>query len=257
MDMKAVVEAGGHGLDAVIDNVAKLRSALPGEARALADSAVGTEVASMLSAASERAEVARIAALEAASSAKDGAAGATDAALAKVAEAAESLKARAEEVAEAVEADSSRRSRIPRVLAAVAVTGAAAAAGVLVWRRRQAAAASGAEQEPESGASFGGEVAHTPSVADDESPEVMDPHFAEEVDEAAEELAEEFVEAVEIGEQHVAEPQQPEVPHTPSVADDESPEVMDPHFAEEVDAAADALAEEFVEAVENDEGKAP
>ena len=45
MDMKAVVEAGGHGIDTMIDNVAKLRASLPEEARALADSAVGAEVA--------------------------------------------------------------------------------------------------------------------------------------------------------------------------------------------------------------------
>jgi len=226
MDVKAVVEAGGQGLDTVIDNVAKLRSALPGEARQLADSAVGTDVAAMLAAAGERA----------------------DAAKARAAEAAEAAKAKAVEMVEAsADASTSSRSRLPFVIGAVAVTGAAAAAAVIVWRRRQAAAVE--DLGGETGWHAPTEVVHTPSVADDQSPEVMDPHFAEEVDEVADEIAEEFIEAVD-GEGHVAEAQQPAEPFVPGVADEQSPDVVDEAFAAEVDAVADEIAEEFVESVE-------
>lgn len=248
MDMRTVVEAGGHGLDSLIDNVAKLRASLPEEARALADSAVGTEVAGMLSTASERAETARLRAADAAEVAMAKAAEAADSARAKAAEVRDLAEARAEQAAEA--AGESRRSRIPLVLTAVALTGAAAAAGVLVWRKRQAAA-------PESEADLewhpGTEVSHVDSVADDESPEAMDPHFAEEVDEVAEDLAEEIVEAVG-GEEHVAEPQVPAEPFEPGAADEQSPDVVDETFAAEVDAVAEELAEDIVQAIEGDEG---
>lgn len=237
MDVKAVVEAGGHGLDSVIDNVARLRSVLPEEARQLADSAMGTDVASMLAAAGERADAAKARAAEAA-----------EAARAKAAEAAEVARAKAAELAEAsAEAPRSRRSRLPFVLGAVAVTGAAAAAAVLVWRRRQAAAVQ--DLSGDTGWEMPTEVVHTPSVADDQSPEAMDPHFAEEVDEVADEIAEDFIEAVE-GEADVAEAQQPAEPFVPGVADEQSPDVVDETFAAEVDAVADEIAEDFVESVE-------
>lgn len=236
MDVKAVVEAGGHGLDSVIDGVARLRSVLPEEARQLADSAVGTDVSAMLAAAGERADVAKVRAAETA-----------EAARAKAVEAAHAARAKAAELAEASpDAARDRRSRLPFVLGAVAVTGAAAAAAVLVWRRRQAAAVEDLSgdtgwQQPE--------VVHTPSVADDQSPEAMDPHFAEEVDEVADEIAEDFIEAVE-GEADVARAQQPAEPFVPGVADEQSPDVVDETFATEVDAVADEIAEDFVERIE-------
>jgi hypothetical protein len=251
MDVKAVVEAGGHGLDTVIDNVAKLRSVLPEEARQIADSAVGTDVAAMLTAAGERAEVAKAKAAEAAEAAKAKAAEAAEAAMERAAEVAEAARERSSELAEAsAEAAGEGRSRLPVVLGAVAVTGAAAAAAVLVWRRRQAAAAR--ELSGEVVWESFSEVTHTDSVADDQSPETADPHLAEEIDEIADEIAEEFVEALTVveAELDVAEAQSPAEPFVAGVADEQGPESADPSFADEVDAAADALAQGIVDAIE-------
>lgn len=252
MDMKAVVEAGGHGIDSVIDNVAKLRSALPEEARALADSAVGAEVASMLNAASERADTARQRAAEAAEVARTKAAEAAEAARQRAAEIREVAEERAEQAAQAAQEDSPR-SRLPLVLTALALTGAAAAAGVLVWRRRQAAAAQGGAEQAWHPSD---QVSHVPSVADDQSPEAMDPELAEEIDEVADELADDIVEAIgeDLGaEEHVEQAQAPDEPFVPGVADEQSPDVIDEGFAAEVDAVADEIAEEIVEAIEGDE----
>ena len=243
MDVKTVVEAGGHGLDAVIDNVAKLRAVLPEEARELADSAVGTEVAAMLTAAGERAEVAKARASEAAEAAK-----------ARAAEAAEAARARTAELAESsAEAAGEARSRLPMLLGAVAVTGAAAAAAVLVWRRRQAAAAR--ELSGEVVWESFSEVTHTDSVADDQSPEAADPHLAEEIDEIADEIAEEFVEALTVVEAKldVAEAQVPAEPFVPGAADEQSPDSIDESFAAALDAAADELAQGIVDSIEEPE----
>ena len=136
------------------------------------------------------------------------------------------------------------------VLGAVAVTGASAAAAVLVWRRRQAAAAAELSGEPTWAA--GADVTHIDSVADDQGPEAMDPHLAEEIDEVADELAEDFIEAIEV-EGEVAEAPKPSEPFVPGVAADQSPDTVDPGLAAGLDQVADEVSSTFIDAIEEPE----
>ena len=96
-------------------------------------------------------------------------------------------------------------------------------------------------------------------VADEQSPDVVDEDFAHEVDEAADEIAAEVVDAIEVpGEAahgHVDDAPEPAEPFVPGVADEQSPDVVDEQFAREVDEAADEIASAVVDAVEAPEGK--
>lgn len=164
-----------------------------------------------------------------------------------------------------------RSSKKPLIIAAAAL--AAAGAGLYFWKRRQAAAAahlsgdtewataSGAH--PSSGAypaAAAPAAASTfqPGVADEQSPDAVDEEFAHEVDEAADELAEEIVDAIEVpadaAHRHVEEAPGPAAPFVAGVADEQSPDAEDAGFAAEVDSAADQIATSVVDAIEPPEG---
>jgi hypothetical protein len=90
-------------------------------------------------------------------------------------------------------------------------------------------------------------------MADTQSPDVIDEQFAREVDAEADQLAEEIVTAVE-GPHAVPQPVAEDEPFEAGMAADQSPDTIDPGFAAEVDAAADQLAGDIVEAVEEPKG---
>ena len=134
---------------------------------------------------------------------------------------------------------------------AVVGIGAAAGAGYALYTRRRAAERRRAQEQ---GDSFAAPApAFVPGMADTQSPDVVDEHFAEEVDAVAEELAEDLVEAVEGPLDHGDEPA-PAEHFEPGMADTESPDVEDEEFARQVDAVADEFAKDIVEAVEEPKG---
>jgi hypothetical protein len=155
--------------------------------------------------------------------------------------------------------------RILRAAVGVLVVAAAAGGGYAVWSKRRAAARahqSGEEQwtgghpagaEVFDHAGAAGAAAFQPGMADTQSPDVIDEQFAREVDAEADQLAEEIVEAVEQPEHADAAPAEAE-PFEAGVAADQSPDTIDPAFASEVDAAADQLAGDIVDAVEEPKG---
>jgi hypothetical protein len=150
----------------------------------------------------------------------------------------------------------------------VLLTAAAAGTGYYVWQQRKAAAVQHLSGEGEWGAGHpsGAEVfehgepvaAFQPGMADTQSPDVVDEQFGRDVDAEADQLAEEIVEAVEVPETHLGHHEEAPVaeaePFEPGMADTQSPDVVDEQFGKEVDAAADELAEEIVEGVEEPKG---
>jgi hypothetical protein len=153
---------------------------------------------------------------------------------------------------------------LTKVGVGVLLAASAAAAGYYVWQQRRAAAVQHLSGEGEWGAGHpaGAEVfahaepepAFQPGMADTQSPDVVDEQFAKDVDAEADQMAEEIVEAVD-AEPHMGHAQAPAAePFEPGMADTQSPDVVDDQFAKEVDAAADALAEEIVEGVEEPKG---
>lgn len=231
MELKDVVGVGQAGLSAVLEEVAKVRADAEVEA---AD-----------------AEAAEIELAEADSEAGNPAAHALADVIGQVQHRAPDLLA----AASAVVIPAARRRGTRRALVGVVALGAAAGAGYLLWRKRQQAMSdelsgvspwAGTEEAgPESEEFMAG-------MADLDNPDVVDEQFAKEVDEVADELAEDLVAAVEVpGESHDEDvPPQPEEPFEPGMADLDSPDVVDEEFATQVDAEADQFAANLVDAVE-------
>ncbi len=96
-----------------------------------------------------------------------------------------------------------------------------------------------------------------PGMADTQSPDVVDEEFAHEVDEAADELAAEVVEGIEVDADatDLEDAPKPAEPFVPGVADEQSPDVVDGDFAAQVDSVADQIAGSVVDAIETPEGK--
>jgi hypothetical protein len=162
--------------------------------------------------------------------------------------------------AEQAAASLRRSSKKPLLIGAAVLV--AAGGGYLVWRRRQAAAAAHLTGEDEWGAPPAAPATvseFVPGMADVQSPDVVDEGFAHEVDEAADELAAEVVDAIEVpgdaAHEHVHDAPEPAEPFVPGVADEQSPDVVDDDFAAQVDSAADDIAGAVVDAIETPEGK--
>jgi hypothetical protein len=254
MGPTSIVHAGEAGLTTVVEGMAKVREVLPDGLREAADrrlggeSALGKGVLAMVDTVAEE-------------SAKAKAAKATQAAEAATARAATAadLEKRALAIVATTEAAAKEpRGRGGRILLGGLALGAAAGGAYFVWRRRQAAAEAhlsgeGAWGSPPAAAPF------MPGVADEQSPDVVDDKFAEEIDQAADELAAEVVDAIDVpgegahGEVDAAP--EPAEPFMPGVADEQSPDVVDEDFAHQVDEAADEIASAVVDAVEAPEGK--
>ena len=221
MEFKDVVGVGQAGLTAVLDEVAKLRE--PDDEH-------------------ESAEVATLVEAEAKERNDDEGRHGLD-----VKELVASVATLAAPVALKAAPTVARKSA--KSLMVVALVGAAAGAGYMVWKRRKAAANAELSGESPFAAPFPAPFER--GTADLDSPDVVDPEFAKEVDEAADELAEEFVEAVEGSEEALDDVLAEEGGEfQKGIADLDSPDVVDEQFAKEVDEAADALAEDFVESVE-------
>lgn len=238
MDLKGMEAAG-------LTVVAKVREAIPPEVLAKVeetltrDSPLAKQVISVLDAAAEQSEEMRERAAEVALAAKEQ--------VADLAVAVREKSAERDVAKESAVESGNRRGVVVKVAVGTVVVAAAAGAAFAVWKRRKAAAVEHLSGE--------GEWAtppvtpFVPGVADEQSPDIVDEHFAEEVDEAADELATEFVDAVE-GIEETAEAPAPEAPFVPGVADEQSPDAVDDQFAKEVDEAADELAADLVEAIE-------
>ncbi len=152
-----------------------------------------------------------------------------------------------------------RSARKPLMISAAVLL--AAGGGYLVWRRRQAAAEAHLSGEGEWGSAPAAPSTVSPfvaGVADEQSPDVVDETFAHEIDEAADEIAAEVVDAIEVpGEaahEHVHDAPEPAEPFVPGVADEQSPDAVDETFAHEIDEVADEIAAEVVEGIETPEG---
>jgi len=238
MDLKGMEAAG-------LTVVAKVREAIPPEVLAKVeetltrDSPLAKQVISVLDAAAEQSEEMRERAAEVALAAKEQ--------VADLAVAVREKSAERDVAKESAVESGNRRGVVVKVAVGTVVVAAAAGAAFAVWKRRKAATVEHLSGE--------GEWAtppvtpFVPGVADEQSPDIVDEHFAEEVDEAADELATEFVDAVE-GIEETAEAPAPEAPFVPGVADEQSPDAVDDQFAKEVDEAADELAADLVEAIE-------
>ncbi|MCU0294180.1 MAG: hypothetical protein MUF10_19715 [Thermoanaerobaculaceae bacterium] len=153
-----------------------------------------------------------------------------------------------------------RSSKKPLIISAAVLV--AAGGGYLVWKRRQASAQAHLSGEGEWGTAPAAPAKvpeFTPGMADVQSPDVVDEEFAHDVDEAADELAAEVVEAIEVpaehGHAHLADAPEPAEPFVPGVADEQSPDVVDDAFAAQVDGVADDIAGAVVDAIESPEGK--
>ncbi len=263
MGPTSIVHAGEAGLTTVVEGMAKMREALPDSIREAADrrlggeSALGKGVLAMVDTVAEE-------------SAKAKATKATQAAEAASARAATSaaLEKRALALAATTEAAAKEpRGRGGRLLLGGLALSAAVGGAYFVWRRRQQAASAHLSGEGEWGApstataaGAAGPVApFMAGVADEQSPDVVDDDFAHEVDEAADEIAAEIVDSIEVpGERahgHVDDAPEPAEPFVPGVADEQSPDVVDEQFAREVDEAADEFASAVVDAVESSDGK--
>ncbi len=248
-----MVQASEAGLTSVVEGMAKVRGAMPDTIREAADrklggdTALGKGVLAMVDTVAEESAKAKVAkaalAAEAAAIAKRNAAA--------LAESAESA---------ALEVRGGRGRAGKLVIGGLAVA-AAAGGAYFVWKRRQASAQAHLSGEEEWGAAPAAEAKVTefmPGMADVQSPDVVDADFAHEVDEAADELAAEVVEAIEVpaerGDGHVAAAPEPAEPFVPGVADEQSPDVVDDDFAAQVDSAADDIAGAVVDAIETPEG---
>jgi hypothetical protein len=158
-------------------------------------------------------------------------------------------------------AASLRRSSKKPLIIGVAVL-AAAGGAYFVWKRRQAASQAHLSGDDEWGGTPPEQakvVEFMPGMADVQSPDVVDEGFAHDVDEVADELAAEVVEAIEVpaeaGAGHVADAPEPAEPFVPGVADEQSPDVVDDDFAAQVDSVADDIAGAVVDAIETSEGR--
>ena len=219
MEFKDVVGVGQAGLSAVIEEVAKVRNVDADELAERADGALsGPEHA-----VAEAGHAVVDAGHAAAGHVKD------------LATAALSLAAPA--------VVSHRKGR--KALVTVAVIGAAAGAGYLMWKRRSRSIEAELSGESQFAAPV---VPFQPGTADVDSPDVVDEQFAREIDEVAHELAEEIVESIEVPSEAAEAVETGEF--QPGMADLDSPDVRDEQFAREVDQAADEIAEDIVEAIE-------
>lgn len=260
-DLRNTVRAASEaGLVAVTEGFAAFREALPEETRAHAEQVLGgasptrRRAVALAEGAVERAEEAgRRAAhrLEAARAqaqqrAEDIAqdAGGPTSPVGVVAEA-----ARAAVVKEAVVEESRSGGNVWKMALAVVAIGAAAGAGYAVYAKRTSAARKAAESEGDWSAAPAAAGGFVPGMADTQSPDVVDEAFARDVDAAADELAEDFVEAVE-GPLDEAAEAAPAEPFQPGMADTQSPDVVDDDFAAQVDAVADELAGDIIDAIE-------
>jgi hypothetical protein len=252
----AVRAASEAGLVAVTEGVATFREALPEQTRANAEEAivgrapVRRGVVGLVEAAAERAEEAgrraaqrmEAARLEAQGAGSEGDAG-------RPVRVAVDEAARAVVVKEAAVEESRSAGTVWKMALAVVAIGAAAGAGYAVYAKRKAAARQHLEGEGEWGTQPAPAGAFVPGMADTQSPDVVDEAFARDVDAAADELAEEIVEAVE-GPAEEAPEAAAAQPFEAGMADTQSPDVVDEDFAAQVDAVADELAGDIVDAVE-------
>ncbi len=94
-------------------------------------------------------------------------------------------------------------------------------------------------------------------MADTQSPDVVDEVFAHEVDEAADTLAAEVVDGIDVAADaaDLEDAPKPAEPFVPGVADEQSPDVVDDDFAAQVDSVADEIAGSVVDAIETPQGK--
>jgi hypothetical protein len=253
-----MVHAGEAGLTSVVEGMAKVRGALPDSIRDAADrklgadSTLGKGVLAMVDTVAEE-------------SAKAKATKVTLAEEAKAARAAAAVVAEEKALALVEAADSAAREsrgRGGKVLLGGVALAAAAGGAYFVWKRRKASAQAHLTGEGEWAAPPGSQAPapeFVPGMADTQSPDVVDEEFAHEVDEAADELAAEVVDSIEVpGEAshgHVEDAPEPAEPFVPGVADEQSPDVVDDDFAAQVDSAADDIAGAVVDAIETPEGK--
>jgi hypothetical protein len=258
-DIRSTVRAASEaGLVAVGEGVATFREALPEQTRIRAEETLGgsspvrRSMVALVETAADRAEQAARRASERLEEARaEAVASAAEVpSVIPVSAPAEAMDRTAQAVVAkeaAVEGSQSRGTFLKMALAVVAI-GAAAGAGYAVYAKRKAAAREHLSGEGEWGTPPAGAGGFEPGMADTQSPDAVDEAFAREVDEAADELAEEFVEAVE-GVSEELDEAAPEA-FEPGMADTQSPDVVDEAFAREVDEAADELAQDIVDAVE-------
>jgi hypothetical protein len=256
MGPSSIVHAGEAGLTTVVEGMAKVREALPDSIREAADrrlgadSTLGKGVLAMVDTVAEESAKAKAAA----------AVMAEEAAAAKAA-AAVVAEERALALAEAVESASAQpRGRGGKVLLGGLALAAAAGGAYFVWKKRQASAQSHLTGEDQWGAPPAApapESEFVPGMADTQSPDVVDEEFAHEVDEAADVLATEVVDAIHVPAEaaDLEDAPKPAEPFVPGVADEQSPDVVDDDFAAQVDSVADQIAGSVVEAIETPGGK--
>jgi hypothetical protein len=242
-DLRNTVRAASEaGLVAVTEGLTTFREALPEQTRAHAEAALGgtspvrRAAVTLAAVAAEKAEVVGRRAADR-----------MEAARADVTnrEAARAVVAK-EVVVE--ESKKSRGSVLKMGLAVVAI-GVAAGAGYAVYAKRRATAREHLSGEGEWGSAAASAGSFVPGMADTQSPDAVDETFAHDVDEAADALADEIVEAVEGPIEHEAAAT-PDEHFEPGMADTESPDVEDEEFAKQVDAVADEFAKDIVDAVE-------
>lgn len=257
-DLRNTVRAASEaGVVAVGEGVATFREALPEQTRHHAEEALGgssplrRSMVALVETAAERAEQAgrRVAvrlegAREAAAQEPGGAAQAPIVVV-------ESERAAPAAVAKEAVVDRARpQGTYWKMALAVVAIGAAAGAGYAVYAKRKAAAREHLSGEGQWGDTQpAGAAGFVPGMADTQSPDAVDEAFAHDVDEAADALAEDIVEAVEGPIEHEAAAA-PVEHFEPGMADTESPDVEDEEFGRQVDAVADEFAKDIVDAVE-------
>ena len=258
-DIRSTVRAASEaGLVAVGEGVATFREALPEQTRIRAEEALGgsspmrRSMVALVETAAERAEQAARRASErleeARAEAADPVASGTGVPADVPSHAIDRTASAVIAKEAAVQGSQSRGTFWKMALAVVAVS-AAAGAGYAVYAKRRAAAREHLAGEGEWGTQPAGAAGFVPGMADTQSPDVVDEDFGKEVDAVAEELAEEFVEAVEGPPEEESEAT-PAEHFEPGMADTQSPDVVDDQFAKEVDAAADEIAQDIVDAIE-------
>lgn len=254
----AVLAASEAGLVAVTEGMATFREALPEQTRTHAEQAIAGAspmrrgVVVLVEAAADRAEGAsRRAAhrIEQARLELQQRAPSSEGDVGQTVGVAVDEAARAVVAKEAVVEESRSAGNLWKMALAVVAIGAAAGAGYAVYAKRRAAARQHLEGEGEWGTQPAPAAAFVPGMADTQSPDVVDEGFAREVDAAADELAEDIVEAVEGAQEEAAEAAPAEA-FEPGMADTQSAEVVDEDFAAQVDAVADELAGDIVDAIE-------
>jgi hypothetical protein len=260
-DLRNTVRAASEaGLVAVTEGFAAFREALPEETRAHAEQALGgaspvrrravalAEVAvdraeDASRRAAHRFEAARVQLQQRADDISGDAEGATSP-TSVVDEAASAVV-----VKEAVVEESRSGGSFWKMALAVVAIGAAAGAGYAVYAKRRSAARKGADTEGDWSAPPAAAGGFVPGMADTQSPDVVDEAFARDVDAAADELAEDIVEAVE-GPLDEGVEAAPGEHFEPGMADTQSPDVVDDDFAAQVDAVAEEMAGDIIDAIE-------